>query len=440
MSAATITDLCQPFGGVLAPPEHLPMTQLVERTLSVCCCPAGCIGPLFKGAIYHNGKFPFGWWGLIGGACDADPETAEFKSVCEAAERYANSVALRDEWIVSSARELGSRAFDWTRMPRLSNEELALPGQVFANLDPDRPIRWIKAVELGANQTRLIPLVAVQLYPRPWSSERFWSPITTGTAVHSDPVQAVVSAIYETIERDGIALTWLLRRRIPRITFADAELALLPSWAQGIVRSGEVTLFDATTDLGVPSVYALRRRPGHPKAANVVACACGLDFDDLVLKAVREIMMISTSVDRREGPIPADPLDCISIDDGARYMARPEMDAAFAFFHEGPQVSLTASKAKYQTLAGLSARLQLRWLVRRLREKQQPVYVSEVTVDEIREVGLRAFHAFMPGLMPMSCVYRCRFLGSDRLRDFHQANGGSTPLEDVVNPNPQPFA
>jgi ribosomal protein S12 methylthiotransferase accessory factor len=436
--------LCANYGGVLTFPRAHAMASFSDRIFHSYMCTAGNLTALSPHARSSSGE-PLWHSKMSGSGTDLDDDLARLKAVCEAAERYSSCILLEEEFIVTSADELGGRAFDWRRLPRFSAEELAHPYRQVCEFKPAEPMRWIQSWNMLEGRMQYVPVVMSHLYPRSWSTERFWLPISTGTAVHTDPAAALVTAIAEVVERDSIALTWLMQRELRRITFGKKELDVFSPALQELLRNAEeYQLFDGTTDFGLPTVYLRRHRPGHPHAVNLVSCACDLDYAAAVFKAVREIASLSSILDLGVMPVPTAPDQCFTIEDGAIYMAQPQQAHAFGFLDGTLTVPFSLLRQRQPLPVDASPAQQLRWMVQRTQELGFALYAVELTCDELQEVNLRSFRAIMPDLMPMSTVTNARYLGSARLQQFHrwmQRTGEvltGSPL--TINPNPQAFA
>lgn len=436
--------LCGTFGGVLSMPASIALSNFPDRIFHCYGCNAGNLSALLPSARSASGGALWHTY-LSGCGTDLDAGLARRKAVCEAAERYSSCMLLEHEYIVASANELGARAFDWRRLPGFSAAELALPDQLFHAFDPDDPIRWVEVVKLNDGGRQYAPVVMTHLYPRSWTSEQFWSAISTGTAVHHDPVTALVTAIAEVIERDAIALTWLLRRRLRQIAFDDADLArFAPALRPLLARDDEYMLFDASTDVGLPTVYLRRHRPAHPHAANLVACASSFSFADACFKVLREAATLSSLLDTGQIPVPLRAEECFGIEDGAVFMAQPERAQAFDFLSGCARVRFADLRAQQALADDSTPAAQLGWLKRRAQALGHDILLLELTCDELRQVGLRSFRALVPGLMPMSTITTARYLGTPRLAQFYawlQERGEVAPGQEMsINPFPQAFA
>lgn len=435
----SIYELSQGFLGIVGPTESVPLMSFLDRGFHVMQCRTGNVSRSFDYVRSWSGK-EYWDFGLYGAASEDCAELVKLKAICEAAERYSSSVLLPQEYIVATANELGDKAFNWQGLPCLSDDEKALPAQLLHDFDPDEPIRWIEAVDMHDQRTVMLPVVMTHLYPRAWSTERFWNPISTGLAAHSDPFKAMCGAILEVIERDALALNWLLQRPLKRLRIAPENCLRFAAVTAQMLAAPDVLLYEATTDLGLPIIYARRYRPGHEKVTNVVACACDFSVENAVRKAISELVMISNALEVTEHQPPDDKIHCESLLDGATFMMRPANNDAFAFLGEAGEISLDALIANEPPVHSLYPEQRLYWLANRLQMCGKSLYLAELTCDELADVGLRSFRAVLPELMPMSFLQRSRFLGSQRLREFQRWLGREDDVAAWINPLPQPFA
>lgn len=375
--------------------------------------------------------------GSLGGAgSGVDPEMAWLRASVEAIERYCTIAHGPEDFIVASAADLGAEALDFSTIPRLSEGELADPDCPFVRPDPEARIRWARSCSLLDQRIVHIPSIMTHLYTQPWPSEQFWQPITTGVAAHTTLSAALVSAICEVIERDAIALTWLCRRRIPRIDVTGTGDELMKETLDR-VDQGQMRhlLFDATTDVGIPTVYCLQLAEGHPHLSQIVNCATSFSAAAAAAKTMSEIAAARTAFQTvRETPPEIG--DFTQLTDGAFHLGRPEMRDAFDFLLE---VDCMRQLDELEIDAPGDDNGRLRYLLDRLADLEMDAYAVDLTTDEVREAGLWVVRVVIPGLLPMSSIQRARFLGHPRVSRYlgDPANG---PVDSLVNPHPQPFA
>lgn len=379
---------------------------------------------------------------IIGGAGgDVDPELAWVRAVIEGAERYATMVYAPEDFVVASARELDDEAIKLGELPRCSDAEYADPRCPLRPADPSAPIRWVRGYSLAYDRERLVPAILAHLHLRPWPSERFWLPISTGVAAHTSLAAAMVNAICEVIERDGLALAWLLRLPLPRIELPDPPPVSLVPFLERLGK-GRVAhyFFDGTTDLGIPTVFAVQVCEGHPTCELYVSCATALDPATAYAKAICEISP-ALSVMSRERTLPSDVADFCELTHGADYYGRGGHRSDFEFLL-GHAASRPLDDIGQDSLVdpGASGEQKLRFLVGRLNALGMEAIALDLTTEELRDVGLWVVRVVIPRLVPISFVYRARYLGTPRIGETARQWGRGALADVEINPGPLPFA
>ncbi|QWA26769.1 YcaO-like family protein (plasmid) [Streptomyces sp. JCM17656] len=270
-------------------------------------------------------------------------------------------------------------------------------------------------------------------------AERIWHPVSTGYAVHGDLRSAVMQALCECVERDMVSSVWLRKLPLPRLEVGDdADLgeeaqAMLTRFRRSVLDVPH--LFDATSDLGVPTIYLVGVAPDSSRVATMVACAAGADPQQVLAKVLREA--VGYRVALHSGHAATGKVeDFEEVMDGAVFMARPEQSEAFDFL-------LSSRRSRHlsdlPTLACGDTDTQLDVLVERLREGGMEAVAVEVTTDEARDVGLSAVRVFVPQLVPLSFRHDARYLGHPRLQDAPERLGYPECVAEEINPLPQPF-
>ncbi|MEV0732755.1 YcaO-like family protein [Polymorphospora sp. NPDC050346] len=379
---------------------------------------------------------------LDGAGGDLDAARAAHLAVAEAVERYSSCAVDPDRTIRASADELGAEAVDLDSWPRCSPTELADPRCGLVAPDRAAPRRWVRGWSLTADRPVYVPAAHVWLKNPPESAaEAVTNPTSTGCAAHTDPVAAVVAGLLEVVERDAVSLAWLQRLRLPRLAVDPADL---DDRSRELVGRGRVPyvhtlLFDATTDLGIPVLFGLQLADHDRHLAQLVAAACVADPRAAVAKVYREaaalrIALRAAAADRTP---PAGP-DVASVVDGAIALGRRDRRHHFDFLLDGDR--------PVRRLADLPAPppgepiTVLHWLLARLRAGGCEVVVVDLTTDEAEQAGAVVVRVLVPRLMPLSFVYRARYLAHPRLYAAPAAMGHPVRAEADVNPVPQPFA
>ncbi|PMC03816.1 cytoplasmic protein [Microbacterium sp. UMB0228] len=374
----------------------------------------------------------------LGGTGGSDnPRHARAVAVVESIERYSSCVPPGD-LPFASFHELGAQAMDVQTLPRCSDAELAVPGTVARRFDPDEKIRWTTARSLTDGREVLVPATLVWLHLPPTSaSERAWMQVSTGCAAHSTVSAALVAAISEVIERDAIALTWLQKLPLPPLVL-DGNDERLDRVRDEIRKTGrEYRFFDATTDLGVPTVYCVDTDPNDTEMMNLVVASTELDPVVAVSKIVRESRSSRVAL-RNAPPPPSEDGDITSVFHGAQRMGHADLDHVFDFLKVPPRSARRLSDLHVP--AGSTSNEHLSWLLKRLDSAGYSVFAVNITTREAEEAGIHVVRVIIPELMPVSFVHQARYLAHPRLYSAPTAMGYSTRDETALNHYPQPFA
>ncbi len=359
-------------------------------------------------------------------------------ALAEALERYCACTSSEDQFIRASASELGASALDLDSIPRCSASEYAHTLCPLVPPDKKKPIRWVRGLSLLDGTMKYVPAVMVYLrlgYTDP--AERISLPITTGCAVHTTYERALQNAILEVIERDAISVLWLQRIPFPRIVVDRLPGPLADHWdvLRNSSRHIDYIFFDATTDLGVPTVYGLQIDRGDAEAKTLVSCATALEPTEALTKVIGDMASIRVAF-RNSRQIPKNVDDFKDVFDGATYMARSEHLAGFDFL----------LNHKYERTIGEMSALApkntsaLKCILEKLDKNDLTAFAVDLSTDEAIRCGLRAVKVVIPELQPLSFHYRARYLGHRRLFEAPLKMGYPVSAEGEVNDWPQPFA
>lgn len=383
-----------------------------------------------------------------GGAIDAD--RARHIAIVETMERYSSCSWTEEELVWDTPAGLGEAAIGPERWPACSATELADPDCGLIASDPRVPMRWVRGWSLTRGREVFVPAVLTYLnFPVRAPSEQFVNPISTGTAAHSDLREAVLGGLLEVIERDSIALTWLQRLRLPAVAVDPSTLGeeVAEYHRVGTSTELETHLFDATTDYGVPTLYAVQTSQVDPELAQVVAATCDIDPQRALAKIYRELASLRIALrSHARGPraqeIKGKDLTVVG---GALADAELSMRHVFDFLLEGerPVHALDGIGTLGEPVPGAEssdADDPLEQVVANLERARAEAIVVDITTDEARQVGMHVVKALIPEAMPLSFSHHARYLATPRLYEAPRAMGLTVHDEAGINPVRQPFA
>ncbi|MEA1932413.1 MAG: YcaO-like family protein [Euryarchaeota archaeon] len=304
---------------------------------------------------------------------DLDWDRAYMKALGEALERYSAGVYRRGDLDGGSER---------TRKAPVSPRRFVRP-EGFETPDPEGRIEWIEGVDLRADDTVSLPAEFV-CFPPP--NRRYRPAITTGLGLGNSTVEAVLSGLYEVIERDATMLAWYstfdpLELAIDDETFAELE-------ARAGAESLTVTPLLVTQDVDVPVVaVAVHRDDEWPQFA--VGSAADLDPTAAARSALAEALQNWMEL-RALGPEEA------AQQGGAigEYADFPE--AAQAFVESDSRIP--ADSLGTPELTGTD---ELDAVVDRLAAVDLDAYAVRLTTRDVEHLGFEAVRAVVPAAQPL---------------------------------------
>jgi ribosomal protein S12 methylthiotransferase accessory factor len=364
---------------------------------------------------------------------------ARLLAYAEALERYSACMFDERQFIWASANELGGHALDLQYFPCCSKTELSHPKCSLVPPDRGAPIRWVRALSLSTGDLTYVPAIVTYLYcDYKTPAERFWLPISTGCAAHTSYAWALTKAILEVVERDAISILWLQKLALPRVTVDEVNETLKPPWDEYMRCSLDLEyhVFDATTDLGFPTAYAVQTSAADPRLRTLVACSTDFNMAAAIAKTFFDLASVRIALNRQRS-IPDNWDDYRHILDGATFMARSEQREAFNCLLNSPDTRKVSTAPSFDAVEDSTA---LRIALTKLKNKGLDCYAVDLTTDEARRVGFRIVRVIIPGLQPLSFNYRARYLGHRRLYEAPSSMGYRVHGEEELNAWPQPFA
>jgi len=301
----------------------------------------------------------------------SDWDTAFMKALGESYERYAAGVyraqTLPQGTVDSVADSLAPTAF-------VRPDDGAV----------EEPLRWLPATHLESDAKVDVPAETV-LYPPPSRAVR--PPVTTGLGLGSTETGALLSGLYEVIERDAAMLAWYS-------TYDPLEL-VVESDAYNVLRRRaqseglEATAVALTQDVDVPVVAVALRGDDWPEFA--LGSAAGLDPADAATGALEEALQnwLELRGMGRDGASEAP--GAIS-----HYASRPD-DAASLVDAETavPLSSIGPDSVPDDRQAELSL------LVDRVTEAGLDPYATRITTRDLEALGFEAVRVLCPSAQPL---------------------------------------
>ncbi|WP_254278820.1 YcaO-like family protein [Haloarcula marina] len=253
-----------------------------------------------------------------------------------------------------------------------------------ATWDAETDLAWVPAENLATGETRQTPAETV-VYPPPTRSIR--PAVTTGLGLGSTERDALLSGLYEVVERDAAMLSWYS-------TYDPLEVVVEEADAFDVLRRRarsenlDVTALLLTQDIDVPVVAVAVQRDEWPAFA--LGSSARLDPVDAAVGALEEAVQNWMEL---RGMGQAEATDA----DGAigRYAGDPaaarsltESETAVPLSSVGPETPPTGAD-------------ELEELVDRVTDAGLRPYASRLTTPDLDGMGFEAVRALCPTAQPL---------------------------------------
>ncbi|PSP95177.1 bacteriocin biosynthesis protein SagD [Halobacteriales archaeon QS_4_62_28] len=333
-----------------------------------------------------------------------DWDSAFMKALGESYERYAAGVYTDTDTTTGSAASLPDA---------VSPAAFVAPADTA--VDDDTEIQWVQATHLVTEERALVPAELVCHPPTEWQVR---PPLTTGLGLGSSGVEALLTGLYEVIERDAAMLSWYSTYEPLGLTVDEDIFGTLyeRATAEGLT----VTPLLLTQDVDVPVVAVAVHRDEWPSFA--VGSAADLDPEQAALGALEEALQNWMEL-RGMGPEAADNAS------GAigRYADKPEHAIELLDY------SQTIPAAAVGPEEGYEGETELDHLLDRVTEVGMTPYAARTTTRDIESIGFEGVRVLVPEAQPL-------FLGDayfgERARRIPESLGFEPALDRQHHPFP----
>jgi ribosomal protein S12 methylthiotransferase accessory factor len=399
-----------------------------------------------------------------GGGRTWDYRTSDAVAVLEALERYGGCNPAGKRTVVRAAMaDLNGPALDPRRLGVHEDDLYDQAPHAYRAFTEESVCNWVWGYSLTAGHPVLVPESCAYFWTHNRPDPVFLADTTSGCALGSCLEEAIVYGILEIAERDAFLLTWHARIQAAAIDLEGSDDREPAITAAAITQATgyQVSVFDVTTEVGIPCVWAMAThprlgegglRPGTGELALFCAAGSHLRPERAALSALAEL-----------GPQLADAIRRFPARraDAAAYLASPDQvrtifDHAVAFGDPRAYERLgflTQPHARSTPLAEAGRdrpwpahadlRDDLLEMVGRFRAENMDVIVVDQTGPEHRALGLHCVKVLIPGTLPLTYGHaRRRLKNLPRLLTVPRRLGhaqASCPAAGI-NQLPHPFA
>lgn len=303
--------------------------------------------------------------------------------------------------------------------------------------DEDIELYWDKCVDILNGEEIYCPASFIYL---PWTIEDKWITVgtSTGLAAHTNWHKALLTALYEIVERDSFVLTWYQKIVSPKI-FISQDISEYIN--ERFPASYEWHFFDITYDLEIPTVFGICY--GESEYGKFVAV--GTATRSTVAEALKKVILeIGQGVGyfryllgEKKDWIPSDNYnEILNFEDHSIfYIKRPDLIHVLDIWKNAkPSIEIDFNeKDKKNTLENIEL------ILSKLNKKNYNVLVKDITTPDVNQAGFYSLRVVVPQLLQMGGAYPFYFLGGNRLYEVPKQLGYTANSYDDLNKFPHPF-
>jgi ribosomal protein S12 methylthiotransferase accessory factor len=311
--------------------------------------------------------------------------------------------------------------------------------------DETKPIRWVEGINVMSGRKTLLPAQFVF-----WSYDRTRIPQepvlgeanTNGSAGHFTYNEALLAAILEVVQRDGLLIYWLnslTPRIIDTFTISDPEcVALIQEMRRYDV---EFYFLNTTTELGIPSSLCVTISGAGEDRAIGMGGSCGFSERELIFQSASEALVTLSGAMQKKFDLekPYQPFVDHRIGRDERLLAwrGEDMLEKLKFFISGKQQSI--KEVLGDAGAAQGSEEQLKFVLARLHAKGKgyECYAYEAKNPILKKLNYHAVHVIIPKLVNLHLFEPSATLDAPRLREVPALLGYKAAKE--LNPWPHPF-
>ena len=380
---------------------------------------------------------------------------SELVAILEAVERYCgHKPREKSSGPRGSVRAISERFPDYFIDPAAFtlHDDESVANQLFELLPyhTDLAFNWCWGFSLRRREPILVPeqLVYYRLEDEEGRSvNRFIYDSSNGCALGGSHAEAILSGLYEVVERDAYFTTWYSRiapLQIANKSIKDHRCQALIARAEA--EGFEVHLFDMTFDIAIPSVWGMIVDPADD--ANVksyCASAAGGRWDEAIFAALVEITT-SMGVYRKSMPehrsraykLLHDDSLVQDMTDHVLVYSVPKSYERLSFLFTGQQMDLEECKMRVPEMDELDLTCELEHQLNKVLSVAEDVIVVDQTISQLDSLGLKCVKVLVPGLMPVTFGHQYRRINYERLAKAAAARGASSMTFDATTINPFP--
>lgn len=362
------------------------------------------------------------------------------KAIYECIERTVFATYRKEKLIPLKIKDLKEPAFNPLEFNFFSEEQYQREPLINHKITPDSLIYWQWGKDLLSGKDVLIPAQLIYWnYKRENNEPRIWDINTNGEALGSSFNEALISAIYELIERDAFMIYWFKKIVPPRVdlySINDEEIKkILEKYERYNLK---IDICQLETEFKLPVYLSIIRDFTGIGPAVSISASCKFDDLESIKKSILEVAKIYhyvRSLKRKADKFPylnsKAFVSKLGQKDRLLLWSQKEMLSRIEWLVSGDFIKIDNLNKNY------SPQEELSYLKNKIKELNFHCYFADVTTEDLKGRSLWAVKAIIPELVPLHLNEQFAHLGVKRL---YKTYPNSLLKENELNDLPHPFS
>lgn len=381
---------------------------------------------------------------VASGVSFASEKLAIIKCLCESVERYCNHAFFDSSTsCVSNYKDLKVNALNPRNVVAFSNDQLKSKKFSKFLIHGNSKFSWTEGISLLSDEKVFIPSQLIYLsYPYVSGEPVIYPGISTGAAGGSCLSAALVRGICEIVERNAFMIFYLNKIETNKIAIDQIKDSRILNLLNTLNRYKlEVSVFDITTDIGLPTfLTVVVDRTGFGKAISL-GLKCDLDSISAIVGSLEEVFNSRTWLrgeyeKSNKKIIQSDLLKNSDIRTRGLLWYPMDTIANLEFLLNSPTSKLNVAKKNTPKTSGR----QLAYILDLFKSHEYDILYKDITVPIFKKMNYFVVKTIIPQMQQFYLDENYKLLGGSRLREVPKKMNLKTKLKmNQFNLFPHPF-
>lgn len=355
----------------------------------------------------------------------------------EVIERYSSAFYDKNSLKKGGYKDFMNKAIHPKEFALFHPKQYSLPNFPFVPFTENIEIYWYPCMDLTYNKVTLYPASLIFM-PFTLDENKIGYSTSTGMAGHYNFYKAILTGIYEIIERDAFVITWFQELDVPKIVINENIRKFISKFFPPYF---DFHFFDITSDIDVPTVWGICIGEAEFGDFIAVGSAARSSYSHAIQKVLKEIgqaipyFRYFLEVRKKWNPVSFEEITSFE-DHSLFYIKRKDLRFVFDKWIKKEEEKEVEFKEEEKEIDIIK---EIKRILKIFRNKGYNVVCCNLTPPDVREAGFFAVKIMCPQLIPLHGNYNYGFFGGKRLYEVPEKLGYVAKEFDKLNKFPHPF-